>query len=103
MAGIKELHTCKACNFDNPGGSKKCNRCGKNFKDYFGDWNGNFFKRWQCHLCGAKNQWSNETCHNCNFKSDHVPESCLIRIFKGIVAIIVVILCIMLFIMLAGI
>lgn len=84
MAGIKPLNTCNACNFDNPGDAEKCNRCGKSFRGeggLFGDRNwktSNFTKRWQCHLCGAKNQWSNKTCHSCGFKSDHSSGGCFI-------------------------
>ncbi len=80
MAGIKPLNTCNACNFDNPGDSEKCNRCGKDFRGFAlfgkGDWvSSAFTKRWQCHLCGAKNQWTNNTCHGCDFKSNHSTSS----------------------------
>lgn len=66
MSGHKDLKTCKACNFDNPGQARKCNQCGVSLD--LGFFSEPYVQRWKCLKCGAVNMRENYECHGCDYK-----------------------------------
>jgi len=90
MSRIIPIKMCSACNFNNPGDSKECNRCGKKFNTFMGG--KGYTQRWQCPICYANNAEKNKTCYRCNYKSDEGDGSC-----AGVIAVLVIIFIIAIF------
>lgn len=66
--GNRTIYTCQDCKFDNPSGSKKCNRCGRSFWTGLFQQTSHYDLRWACERCGAINMYENKRCWGCENK-----------------------------------